>query len=269
MIGWLERVVLRVMRVPPPPDPPAGDPQSVRIFRASKRFFRLKLLRWSLGQLGAVAGLLVVFGVLPVTVSFAPLDERVMDELEVKLPVSPQLIVAGFAILETIGFGVFLVQLPITFAIVRLDWTQRVYIVTDRSLRVREGVRQVREMTMTFANVQELSVRQNPLQRLLGIADLRVRSAGGGAGSEAAGDGEEHSGAMHLAYFRGVDNADEIRDLIRARLREFEDAGLGDPDDVSMPSVRDPETAGDLVAAARELAASARELREAVEVTRV
>lgn len=266
MIDRLERLVLRVLRVPAAPEAPAGDPGSVRVFRASKRYFRLKLIRWGLGQVGAVVGFVAVFGVLPISVTIAPLDEQVLERLNEVLPVSTELLASAFMVLELIGVAVFLVQLPVTFAMVRLDWTQRVYMVTDRSLRVREGVRQVREMTMTFANVQELSVRQNPLQRLLGIADLRVRSAGGGSVDESSTDADEASHAMHLAYFRGVDNANEIRDLIRTRIRAYEDAGLGDPDDPG-PSSSDAQPASrTLVDAALELAEAARELRETAEL---
>jgi hypothetical protein len=57
---------------------------------------------------------------------------------------------------------------------------------------------------------------------------------------------------MHVAYFRGVDNAEEIRDLLREGVRLQRDAGLGDPDDER----------GDAGAAAAELLAEARALRK-------
>jgi membrane protein YdbS with pleckstrin-like domain len=59
-------------------------------------------------------------------------------------------------------------------AMVRLDFEKRWYVVTDRSFRVREGVVFVREMTVTFANIQNISISQGPIQRAVGIADLRV-----------------------------------------------------------------------------------------------
>ena len=65
---------------------------------------------------------------------------------------------------------------------------------------------------MTFANIQNLSVQQGPLQRLFGIADLRVRTAGGGEREGGANERGETTN-MHLGYFRGVSNAGEIRDL--------------------------------------------------------
>src|SRR5205814_3372587 len=92
-------------------------------------------------------------------------------------------------------------------AVVRLDYEKRWYLVTDRSLRIREGVVNVREMTVNFANIQNISISQGPLQRLLRIADLRVDTAGGGGGRAA----NTHHAAqnLHTAWFRGIDNAGE------------------------------------------------------------
>ena len=36
---------------------------------------------------------------------------------------------------------------------------------------------------------------------------------------------------MHIGYFRGVANAEAIRDLIRDRLKAYRSAGLGDEPD--------------------------------------
>lgn len=148
----------------------------------------------------------------------------------------------------------FLASLPFTYAVVRLDYELRWYLVTDRSLRIRQGITQLHEMTMSFANIQQVVVRQNPVQRLLGIADLQVQSAGGGAANPRSGPLAD---SLHTGVFHGVDNAVEIRDLILERLRAFREVGLGDPDDASSrapgePTVRD---------AARELLEEARALR--------
>ena len=77
---------------------------------------------------------------------------------------------------------------------------------------------------MSFANLQQVEVKQGPFQRLLGLADVRVRSAGGGDHGEAEGE------PLHTGLFHSVENAEEIRDLILARLKAFREAGLGDPD---------------------------------------
>jgi uncharacterized membrane protein YdbT with pleckstrin-like domain len=125
-------------------------------------------------------------------------------------------------------------------------------------------------MTMTFANLQNVSVEQGPIQRLLGLADVKVRSAGGGA--KAAGPhGDHERESLHEGYFRGVDNAPEIRDLMLTRLKRYRDSGLGDPDErrasaVAVASRPGPVAGGDAaIAAANELLREARALRRAVE----
>ena len=114
---------------------------------------------------------------------------------------------------------------------------------------------------MSFANVQQVTVSQNPLQRLLKLADVRVQSAGGGG--QEHGKSDEHS--MHIGVFHGVDNAVEIRDLVLERLRKFRAAGLGDSDDYNRPTddkkAAAPASSSDTVAAARELLKAARDLR--------
>ena len=175
----------------------------------------------------------------------------------------------GFALLETFALALFFAQLLVTYAALRLDFDQRWYIVTDRSLRLRSGVWQVQELTMSFANLQQVSISQGPLQRLLGLSDLRVQTAGGGGGD--AHEGKQTS--LHLAEFHGVENAAEIRDLILARLRLFRAAGLGDPEDhrheqtvsPGPPAPAHPPVASaETLDAARALLAEARALRQAL-----
>jgi uncharacterized membrane protein YdbT with pleckstrin-like domain len=185
-------------------------------------------------------------------------------------------LIAGF-----IWFAWF-VQLVITYSILRIDYEQRWYVLTDRSLRVREGVLRLNEKTMTFANIQHLTVRQGPIQRLLGIADVEVRTAGGGGATPGAQPGGGRATAStHTAYFRGVDNAEEIRNVIRDRIRHHRDTGLGDPDDEAhaeapgavpgaipgaifdaAPGIHPAGAV--LLEAARSLSAEARALRKAV-----
>ena len=171
-----------------------------------------------------------------------------------------------------VGVLIYLAQLAVTYSAVRLDYEMRWYVVTDRSLRIRAGIWRVQEMTMSFANLQQVMVTQGPLQRMLGIADVRVESAGGGGIKQAAG-GHGIQESMHTGIFHGVENATEIRDLILDRLRHFRETGLGDPDEVRhvyhpaeaapLLSAAGADATG-LLAAARELRAEARQLRAAM-----
>jgi uncharacterized membrane protein YdbT with pleckstrin-like domain len=246
-----KEIVLRWMRVPPEPHPPAGSATSVKVFRASPRLYQLNLVRWAVSQAATLVGFFFALGFLHIGMFGA---EAFLERVPHSELIPPLILIA-----EVLGIAFFVVQLPVTFFMVRLDYEMRWYIVTDRSLRIREGIWKVNEMTLTFANVQEVSIHQGPLQRLLGISDLRVRTAGGGAGSGPPAkqhQQEKHDG--HLGHFHGVDNAEEIRDLIRERLSRLRDAGLGDPDQAAEAEGPD---GSDLLDAARGLLAEVRALR--------
>jgi len=256
MLEPVKAIMLQLLAVPPEPSLPAGSAGAARVFRASRRYLHLKLLRWAAGQAATLVGLaaaLVVYDLI----------ESGAIDLGRHLPFAGLVPLAmGFLQwLEVFGLIVFVLQLPLTALPIILDWELRWYIVTDRSLRIREGVWRVSELTMTFANVQEVSIQQGPLERLFGIADVRVRSAGGGGGA-GAHDPESEEKSGHIGYFRGVDGAPAIRDLILERLKKQRDAEVGDAE----PALRPPASPGaptsaDLLEAARELLAEARELR--------
>jgi len=255
VISGLKRQMLRLLKVPPEPHLPAGAADSARVFRASKRYLQLKLLNWGVGQFFTFVGLVTAIVVLNLVGSGK------IDVLA-DVPHRP-IILRGLGWFEVVGVIVFLVQLPLSVLPVILDWELRWYIVTDRSLRIREGVWKVSEMTLTFANVQEVSIRQGPIERLFGIANLRVRTAGGGAKAPQQGESEEKSG--HIGYFRGVDNAPAIRDLILERLKQLRDAGLGDPDQPQTETADEEAIPTPGVAdAARELLEEARALRRSL-----
>ena len=256
MIGQMKRLMLRLLMVPPEPYLPAGATDSARVFRASRRYLQLKLLNWGVGQVFTLIGLIAAL----VTINLVG-----TGKLDILTEVPHRAIILRImGWFEVVGVIGFLVQIPLSLVPVILDWEMRWYIVTDRSLRIREGVWKVSEMTLTFANVQEVSIRQGPIERLFGIANLRVRTAGGGGRiNPHEPQSEEKSG--HIGYFRGVDNAPAIRDLILERLKRLRDAGLGDPDQ-PQTEIEDAEaTASPAVAdAARDLLNEARALRRTV-----
>jgi uncharacterized membrane protein YdbT with pleckstrin-like domain len=240
MFDLLKRVVLRVLRVPAEPRVPEGG-RLIRVFRAAPSYFRMKLILWGLRQLAALAGL----------VGSLFFIRELLSRIE-----NPWARLA-FTAAEAVAWAGFVAQLPFSLAVLRLDFEMRWYILSDRSLRIREGIVSVREKTLTFANIQQISIRQNPLQRLLGISDVQVSTAGGGAGTKHEGVGE----SMHEAYFRGVDNAEEIRGAIKERVRLHRDSGLGNPDEPAAPPAIPASAAS---AAAIELRDEIRALRRAL-----
>lgn len=312
MFDSLRNVVLRITRVPGEPHPPLGAPGSVRIFRAGKNYYNLRLFAWGFTQFGAVIGIMFSLWFLrtldtgvaelkqerekaiaaesakaaqPPAVQPAPgavpapetkpaqaasatkakvrRNWRQSDGVARGLSHWPAWLIPLLHWIEYGAIFLFLCQIPVTFAATRLEYEQHWYIVTDRSLRIRTGLFSLQESTMSFANLQQVEVQQGPLQRVLGLANVRVQSAGGGA-TERPG----HAGdSLHTGVFHGVENANEIRDLILERLRRFRQAGLGDPDDhghaPEVSPVREPAN-GDALAAAREVLVETRALRAAL-----
>ena len=223
------RWLLGLLRVPPEPHLPAGEPGSARVFRAAPNYWRLKLLQWSAKQAFTVAGFVFFMAFVEAV------PENVLFNDKGKQRSVPLGTMAAYARgLEAFGIALWLVQLPLTFAIIRLDYELRWYVVTDRAARLREGVLTLTEMTFTLLNVQDIRIHQGPLQRLLGLADVELRTAGGSDVAAAhGGHGSAPSRNLHLARFRGVDNAAMIRDLVLERMKRARDAGLGDPDDAA------------------------------------
>jgi membrane protein YdbS with pleckstrin-like domain len=123
------------------------------------------------------------------------------------------------------------------YFLIRLDYDMRYYVVTDRSLRIRQGALTIQESTYTFANVQNLTIRQGPMERLFGISNLHVETAGGAAASQS----EEPGGTHHHGVLAGIDNAPEVRDRILTLLRAYRDAGLGDREDPPKAAAGRPE----------------------------
>ncbi len=305
MYQRITSLLLRLLKVPHEPQPPHGDPASLRVFRAGRNLFKLKLFGWGTTQLLAFAGIvfwLVVFIDVETEVdrqrrsepaqpamtadSFAKTMEKAGNEAGTTssarnrrggkggglagfkrglVVIALRLPLWAFPLLWALkitGILAYFAQLPVTYLITRMDYELRWYMVTDRSLRIRYGVWKVAESTMSFANIQQVVVSQGPLQRLLGLSDVKVQSAGGGSGGHEPKPGQED---MHTGLFHSVTNASEIRDLILERLRRFRESGLGDPEEktqaltTAIPVAA--ESTVELLAAARELATEARALR--------
>ncbi len=209
MYETLKRVALHFLKVPEtPPEEPGGTHESVVVFRASPRYLTYLMIPMWVTLAGASLGLVIMELVAAIA-----LWQKGMAWLGVVI----------------VGLGVLLLTFKavVFYVVTRLNYEMRWYIVTDRSLRIREGVWLVKEVTLTFANVQNLNIMQGPLQRYFGISDLIVETAGGGVG---AGHGPEAMLAHH-GVLRGIENAQEVRDRIQNLLRAYRASGLGDPEE--------------------------------------
>ena len=218
MYETFKNLLLKILKVPPEPDDPMGDVKSLRVFRASYNYYRYQFIIWIVKSFFSFTSIFIV-ALLILAFSF---------HLPENFPVPSEfiLIVMLFIFAGMFIFAVF--KIFISYIIMRLNYEMRWYKVSDRSLRIREGVSRVREITMTFANIQNIYVLQGPVQRFFKIADLKVESAGGGGAIAPTGREDNSNIDMHVAYFRGIDNADEICGLMKERIKIYHDSGLGE-----------------------------------------
>jgi membrane protein YdbS with pleckstrin-like domain len=189
--GGVWATLTDAFRVPrTPPTLPATPGRPVESFRPSEAFLRyLKLKFWLV--LTLVDGVLVI---LWITLAV----HRAWIGAAVALPV------------------LVLVVLPdvLAYVAIHLRYDTTWYVLSDRSLRIRRGVMVVVETTITFENVQNVKLKQGPLQRRYGIASLIVETAGGGAESDS-----EPGQTSHVGLLEGLDDAARIRDLILDRVQ--------------------------------------------------
>ncbi len=125
--------------------------------------------------------------------------------------------------------------LPDIFAYlaIHLRYDTTWYVMTERSMRIRRGIWIINEITITFENIQNVTIKQGPLQRYFGISDIRVHTAGGGSAQQ--GPHGKQTGFSHQGLLEGLADARTIRDLILKRLRQSKSAGLGDDEEAKKP----------------------------------
>jgi membrane protein YdbS with pleckstrin-like domain len=215
---WIYRGVwgalVRWLRLPDhPPELPLAPGESATTFRPSEGFLRyLKFLFWLFLWIPdvALAALWVVI--------------LVNSRLWAAITALPLFLLA--VVPDVLAYIAIHVRYDTT-------WT----VMTPRSLRIRRGVLSLNEATVTFENIQNVTVTQGPLQRWFGIADVTIQTAGGGGG----GPKGQHAGG-HLAMIEGVAHATEIRDQILEAQRRSRSAGLGD--EAAQPPSASPSRTG-------------------------
>lgn len=117
-----------------------------------------------------------------------------------------------------------LVVPPVVFYIaVHLRFDTTWYVMTDRALRIRRGIWIIEEKTITYENIQNVTVTQGPVQRSFNIANVKVETAG-----VASVVGKQKTPIGNYGLIEGVTDAAEIRSRILAKMRASTSAGLGD-----------------------------------------
>ena len=65
-----------------------------------------------------------------------------------------------------------------------VEWLRRTYPLEGGALRLEEGVLARKLRAVPFDRIQQVDLVRKPLHRLLGVASLRVETAGGGTAAE-------------------------------------------------------------------------------------
>jgi membrane protein YdbS with pleckstrin-like domain len=127
--------------------------------------------------------------------------------------------------LAPLAFALIVLPDIVAYVAIHLRYDTTWYVLTHRSLRIRRGIWAIHETTITFENIQNVTVESGPLERWFGIANVIVDTAGGAPAKTSHGGKKEN---YHEGRIEGVENAPEIRDLILNRVRQSRSSGLGD-----------------------------------------
>jgi putative membrane protein len=72
----------------------------------------------------------------------------------------------------------------VLLAVTTVEWLRRTYELEAGALRLEEGVLERKRRVVPFDRIQQVDLVRKPLHRLLGVATLRVETAGGGGAAE-------------------------------------------------------------------------------------
>jgi membrane protein YdbS with pleckstrin-like domain len=218
--AWI-RLARKWLKLPPGnPAIPAGDPASVQTWNPAEGYLRYQLLGFWISSIPL--GLLGLGG-------FAGAGLLFLLRPETQMPAGLLYTLAvGSVLLGCLFCGI----VAFRYATVHLELDMLRYTLTDRAIRLRRGVIRVDEVTLSYANIQNVKYVQGPLQRYFGIGDLIVETAGGGM---AASPQQAGASLHHQGLIKGIGEPERLRDLILERVRKVRGAGLGDVGD---PKVR-------------------------------
>lgn len=202
-------MIRRLLRLPAAEPPlPAGNPDSATIYKPDTGYLKYRLLLFATAS---VPSLLFAIGIIVLMLFglFAAAEDGEIPALMVGVG-APFLVLVLLRVVVGAIFGV--VKILLQMEMLR-------YILTDEAVRLRRGVIEIEEITLSFSNIQNVKLRQGFVQRIFGIADLVVETAGGGV----------HEVGGHVGRILGVSDPAALREMILERARAFKGSGLGGP----------------------------------------
>ncbi len=126
------------------------------------------------------------------------------------------------------------------------------YVVEEEGITMRWGILFRREVSLTYARIQDIHLTSNFVERWLGLAKVQVQTASGSSTAEMT--------------VEGLHQFEAIRDFLYARMRGARDRAAVPGADAAVALAGAPEH--ELAAVLREIAAEVRELRRALPAPR-
>ena len=213
--GPFGRSIAWLLRIPSEPaEIPVDSGELIRSFHPSPNRLRLRRVQIILGTTAALlVNIAVLLGQMMMSDSFS-FSVTLFDWSNISLFLAPLFLLAGLFRLITL----------------RLQYDCTWYVLTERALRIRRGLIVIKETTITYANIQNISLQQGPVERLFSLSNIKVETAGGGGG-DAKDDSLGHSGQI-----QGVEDAELLRDLMMDQVRLHRSGGLGEGETSTAPS---------------------------------
>jgi len=204
----------RLLKLPEGNPPiPHGDPTKVETYNPNESYLHYRMI-------GFLVGTVPALGVAVGALVFGFFYEDLLG------PNSARDVPPWLFPLCGVALALFIVcSLAFSYAVLHLELDMLRYTLTDQALRLRRGVVKLEEVTLSFANIQNVKFDQGPLQRYFGIGDLIVETAGGGA---MVNPQQGAAVGAHRGLIKGVSYPEELRDTILRRVKQFKGAGLGD-----------------------------------------
>ncbi len=124
------------------------------------------------------------------------------------------------------------------------------YVVEEEGITMRWGILFRREVSLTYARIQDIHLSSNFVERWLGLAKVQVQTASGSASAEMT--------------IEGLPQFEEIRDFLYARMRGARDHGAGGTPAAGAAGELAASGLGELTEILREIASEVRALRTAL-----
>lgn len=250
MITPLVQPLFRWLRLSLTPPTPIAGARVQQVLQPGLRAYQLRLLKWAAAQLSALAGVVLLLTAFDFT-QWLPPWLSVLEYIEYFawwddftdfLPVEWRWLGAALTM------SGFLVQLPLSFLSLWAERRTTWYVISDQGVQLQHGLWTTHETSLRFANIQQVTLRQGPLQRLLGLADVVVSTAGG---ARPADEDDEDTKRQDQGRLRDLDYAEARRlgDTLRDQLHAPRAPALPAP----LPSLPALEAAQRLLTETRAL----------------